>query len=111
VLWIVILGAGVKAPGPYIYLGVLHGHLEGHREIMAHEVVLPLAAVIVLFVIFTLHHRAPRQYQTILQLLPFLAIVLIANQRRVATWSCLGAAVAWTPHPSRRAAPATAGEI
>jgi hypothetical protein len=97
-LWVIMLGAGVKAlQGLYIYLGVLHGNLEGHREIMAHEESFFLAAVIVLFVIFSLHHRDRRQYQTILQLLPLLAIVLIANQRRVAYLELLaGAAVAWT---------------
>jgi hypothetical protein len=96
-LWIIILGAGVKAlQGMYIYLGVLHAHLEGHREIMAHEESFFLAAVIVLFVIFSLHHRDRRQHQTIRQLLPLIAIVLIANQRRVAYLELIaGAVVAW----------------
>lgn len=97
-LWIIILGAGVKAlQGLYVYLGVLHGHLEGRRAIMAHEDSFFFAAVIVLFVVFSLHHRDPRQHATIVQLLPFLAVACIANQRRVAYLALLaGAGVAWT---------------
>jgi len=107
-LWVIIIGAGVKAlQGMYIFLGVLQGRLEGHREIMAHEESFFLAVVIVLFVIFSLHHRDRRQYQTILSLLPFLTVVLIANQRRVAYLELLaGAGVAWAlaflQAPSRR---------
>lgn len=96
-LWVIIIGAGVKSlQGMYVYLGVLHGRLEGHREILAHEESFFLAAVIVLFVVFSIHHRDRRQYHTILQLLPFLVIVLIANQRRVAYLELLaGASVVW----------------
>jgi O-antigen ligase/polysaccharide polymerase Wzy-like membrane protein len=96
-LWIVILGAGVKAlQGVYVYLGALHGHLEGRRDILSHEESFFLAAVVVLFVIFSVHHREPRQYATILQLLPFLAVAIIANQRRVVYVALLaGAGVAW----------------
>jgi len=96
-LWIVILGAGVKAlQGVYVYLGALHGHLEGRREILSHEESFFLAAVVVLFAIFSLNYREPRQYATVLQLLPFLAVAIIANQRRVVYVALLaGAGVAW----------------
>lgn len=98
VLWVIILGAGVKSlQGLYVYLVVLHGHLEGHHAIMAHEESFFLDAVILLFVLFFLHHRDHPQYYSTLQLLPLMAIVLIANQRRVAYAALLaGSAVAWT---------------
>ncbi|HXJ81588.1 MAG TPA: O-antigen ligase family protein [Candidatus Methylomirabilis sp.] len=97
-LWIIIVGVGVKAlQGLYVYLVVLHGHLEGHRDIMAHEDSFFLATVIVLFAVFAFHHRDPRQYSAILLLLPFLAVAMIANQRRVAYLALLaGTVVAWT---------------
>ncbi len=96
-LWIIVLGAGVKAlQGVYVYLGVLHGHLGARREVLAHEESFFLAAVVVLFVAFALHHRDPRQYWTILQLLPFVATAIIANQRRVGYLILLsGAGVVW----------------
>ena len=98
VLWLIILGAGVKSlQGLYIYLVVLHGHLEGHHEIMAHEESFFLGAVILLFVLFFLHHRDHPQYYTTQQLLPLMAIVVIANQRRAAYAALLaGSVVAWT---------------
>lgn len=98
VLWVIILGAGVKSlQGLYVYMVVLHGHLEGHHEIMAHEESFFLGAVILLFVIFFLHHSDDRQYYTTLQLLPLVAVALIANQRRVAYAALLaGSVVAWT---------------
>lgn len=96
-LWIIIAGAGVKAlQGLYIYLGVQHGHLEIRREIMAHEESFFLAAVVVLFVIFCLRGREDRQFHTIVQLLPLIATVIIANQRRVAYLALLaGSGAAW----------------
>jgi hypothetical protein len=96
-VWVIILGAGVKSlQGLYVYLGVLHGHLEGHHAILAHEESFFLAAVVVLGGIFALHHRGQAQSRTILQLLPLIVIAVIANQRRVAYVALLaGFAVAW----------------
>ncbi|HXJ80466.1 MAG TPA: O-antigen ligase family protein [Candidatus Methylomirabilis sp.] len=98
VLWVIILGAGVKAlQGLYIYVVVLHGHLELHHEIMAHEESFFLAAAILLFVLFFLHHRPYGQYDASLQFLPLMVVVLIANQRRAAYAALLaGSVVVWT---------------
>lgn len=95
--WVVIAGAGVKTlQGLYIFLGVLQGNLAGHREIMAHEESFFLAAMLVLFIIFSLHPCDRRQYRTLGLLVPLIAVVLIANQRRVAYLELLaGASVAW----------------
>lgn len=97
-VWLIILGAGTKAlQGLYIYAIVLHGRLEGHHEIMAHEESFFLGAVVLLCVVFFLHHRNHPQYYTVLQLLPLIAVVLIANQRRVGYAALLaGSGVAWT---------------
>jgi hypothetical protein len=95
--WVIILGAGVKSlQGLYVYVGVLHGHLEGHHAIMAHEESFFLAAAVVLFLIFFLQRRRDGQYHVLLQLLPLMATVLMANQRRAAYVALIaGAGVAW----------------
>src|SRR6266852_5850344 len=56
--WFVILGAAFKGiQGVYIYLGVLHGQLAGHREIMAHEESFFFVALLLLIILFCLHSR------------------------------------------------------
>ncbi|MEO6890974.1 MAG: O-antigen ligase family protein, partial [Ktedonobacteraceae bacterium] len=97
-LWIVILGAGVKAlQGVYIYLIVLKGSLLGHREIMAHEESFFFIALILLVVMFCLHYRYRPQLIAALLVLPFLIVALIANQRRADYIALLiGILVAWT---------------
>lgn len=96
--WIVILGAGVKAvQGLYIYLILFHGDLQGHNEIMAHEESFFFVALILLIILFCLHHRYRPQLYAALLILPAVLIALVANQRRADYLALLvGAMVAWT---------------
>jgi hypothetical protein len=95
--WIVILSAGVKAvQGVYIVFFVLHGHLSGQNEIMAHEESFFFVALLLLVALFCLHHRERAQLYMALAILPFLVISLVANNRRADYVALLvGLAVAW----------------
>lgn len=96
-LWITILGTGIKAvQGVYIVVGPLHGHLQGQNEIMAHEQSFFFVLILLLIVLFCLHKNYWPQLIACLVILPFLAVALIANNRR-ADYSAfaIGAVVAW----------------
>src|SRR5260370_2047434 len=81
--WFVILGAAFKGiQGVYIYLGVLHGQLAGHREIMAHEESFFFVALLLLIILFCLHSRYWPQLCAALFAAPCVVIALVANQRR-----------------------------
>jgi O-Antigen ligase len=81
--WFVILSAGVKAlQGLYIYLIFLHGSLAGHREIMSHEESFFFVSLLVLLILFYLHHCYRPQLRIILLILPCAIVALVANQRR-----------------------------
>lgn len=82
-LWLVILGAGVKAlQGMYIYVVVLHGNLSSHHEIMAHEESFFFAALIVLAILLAAHYRYRPQLIAAWIVLPFVLVAMVANQRR-----------------------------
>ena len=82
-LWIVILAAGVKAVlGLYIYLVQFHASLADHNELMAHEESFFWVALILLVILFCLHHRYRPQLYTALLILPCALVSLVANQRR-----------------------------
>jgi hypothetical protein len=95
--WLIILGAGVKGlQGVYIYLIVLHGNLTNSHEIMAHEESFFFIAVLLLLVLFALHHRYRPQFYAILLISPAVLIALVANQRRADYLALLiGVVVAW----------------
>ena len=96
-LWIAILGTGIKAlQGVYIVMGPLHGHVQGQNEIMAHEQSFFFVLILLLIVLFCLHRNYWPQLIACLVILPFLAVALIANNRRADyTAFALGAVVAW----------------
>ena len=82
-LWLVILGAGVKAlQGVYIYALALHGDLSGHHEIMAHEESFFFAALIILVILLSAHHRYHPQLVAAWMIVPFVLVAMVANQRR-----------------------------
>ena len=96
-LWITILGTGIKAlQGVYIVVGPLHGHIQGQNEIMAHEQSFFFVLILLLIVLFCLHKNYWPQLIACLVILPFLAVALVANNRR-ADYSAfaIGAVVAW----------------
>lgn len=95
--WIVILSAGLKGlQGLYVYLVVLHGNLVGVNEIMAHEDSFFFVALLLLVVLFCLHHRYRPQFYAALLVMPAVLIALIANQRRADYIALVvGIAVAW----------------
>lgn len=81
--WVVILDAGVKSlQGVYLYLIAYHGDLVNHHEIMSHEESFFFVALILLVLLFSIHHRYWPQFITALLIMPFLLIATIANQRR-----------------------------
>ena len=96
-LWVVILGAGVKAlQGVYIYFVVLHTNLIGHHEILSHEESFFFVAVLLLLILFWLHHCYRPQMWAIVLISPALLVALAANQRRtdyVALLAGIGVAV------------------
>src|SRR2546430_2576307 len=96
-LWILIIGAGIKGiQGVYLYLIAFHASLIGHNEIMAHEESFFFVALILLIVLFSLHYRNRAQLVTALLVLPFVVIAMIANQRRADYIALLvGIAVVW----------------
>ena len=108
-IWIVILGAGVKAlQGTYITFVVLHGDLAGYNEIMSHEESFFWVALLLLIFLFALHHRQRGQLIAALALVPFTGISLVANNRRADYVALLVAIlVAWVLliaiRPGRRA--------
>ena len=95
--WFVILGAAFKGiQGVYIYLGVLHGQLAGHREIMAHEESFFFVALLLLIILFCLHSRYWPQLYAALLATPCVVIALVANQRRADYIALIaGLGVAW----------------
>lgn len=95
--WVVILGAGVKSlQGLYLYLIVFHADLVNHHEIMAHEESFFFIALILLVILFAIHHCYRPQFLVALAIVPAVLIALIANQRRADFVALiLGLAVAW----------------
>ena len=95
--WIVIVCAAIKGlQGSYIYLVVLHGSLEGHHEIMAHEESFFFIALLLLVALFCLHHRYRPQFYAALLALPGVVIAMIGNQRRADYIALLvGLVVVW----------------
>ena len=95
--WLVIVDAGVKSlQGLYIFLIVLHGHLDGTHEIMAHEESFFFISLLLLLVIFCMHHRYRPQFYAALLVTPGVLVALVANQRRTDYIALLvGIAVAW----------------
>ncbi len=95
--WIVICCAAIKAfIACYIYFFILHGVLGDNREIMAHEESYFWVGIILLIVLFNLHHRYRPQLYTALALLPFICVALVANNRRTDFLALMiGCFVAW----------------
>jgi hypothetical protein len=95
--WFVIIGAGIKAlEGTYIYAIVIHGDLADHHEIMSHEESYFWISIILLTMLFSLHHKYRPQFYTAMALLPFLGIALVANNRRADFVAILiGLLIAW----------------
>lgn len=95
--WCVIIGAGIKAlEGCYIYVFVIHGDLADNHQIMSHEESYFWIAILLLIMLFALHHKYRPQFYTALALVPFLLISLVANNRRADFVALLvGLAVAW----------------
>jgi hypothetical protein len=98
ILWMLIVGAGVKgAQGVFIFLVLFHGSTAGHNEIMAHEESFFFVAMVLLLVLFFLHHRYRWQVIVLLVILPFALLATLANQRRADYVALLvGLIVAWT---------------
>jgi len=96
-LWIVILGGGVKAvQGVYIYLVPLQGNLTGHHQILSHEESFFFVALLLLLTLFCLHHLYRPQFYATLLILPCVLIALVANQRRADYVAlALGIGVVW----------------
>jgi hypothetical protein len=95
--WFIIICAGIKSfQGTYIYLVQYHGSLLGLNEIMAHEESFFWVAVVLLVILFLLHHRYRPQLYVALLTLPTIFIALIANQRRTDYIALLvGAMASW----------------
>jgi|SRR5579875_1663239 hypothetical protein len=95
--WAVIICAGIKAlVGFYIYAFVIQGNLSSQHEIMAHEESYFWISILLLIVLFSLHHKYRPQFYTALAIIPFLLISLIANNRRADFLALLiGLSVAW----------------
>ncbi|MBV8821883.1 MAG: O-antigen ligase family protein [Ktedonobacteraceae bacterium] len=108
--WLVIASAGIKSlQALYLYIFVLHGNLQGHHELMAHEESFFFAGLLLLLLLFCLHSRYRSQFYTMLLILPSVLIALVVNQRRADYLALIvGGVVAWSltfsckPH-SRRA--------
>ena len=94
--WLVIVCAGLRTiQGLYIWLIVLHGSLTQH-DIMPHEDSFFFVGLILLIILFIIHHRYRPQLYTALLILPFLVDVLNANNRRADYVALLvGIVVAW----------------
>src|SRR5262249_22956038 len=97
VLWLVIIGTGIKSlQGIYLITVVLHGHLSGQNEIMAHEQSFFFVALLLLVVIFCLHHAYRPQLYVALLFVPTTLLALIANNRRADYFALLvGVLIAW----------------
>lgn len=95
--WIVIVGATIKGlQGLYLFISVLHGTLDGHDELMAHEESFFFAALLLLLMLFCLHSRKRGQLIAALIALVPVLIALVANQRRADYIALLlGLAVSW----------------
>jgi hypothetical protein len=82
-LWIVILGAGVKAlQGIYVIIVDTHGLPAGHVAILSHEDSFFFISVLVLLILFGLYFRYRPQWRVALLLVPAYLISLVANDRR-----------------------------
>lgn len=95
--WLAIIAAAIKGcQGVYVYLGILQGNLEGHREIMAHEESFFFVGLLLLITIFCLHSRHKGQLVAAILVTPPVVIALVANQRRTDYVALLiGMGVAW----------------
>jgi hypothetical protein len=81
--WLVILAAGVKSlQGVYIYVVVLHGSLDGVRDIMAHEESFFFVSLLLLVFLFIVHYCYRPQFYVALLMVPCVFVALYANQRR-----------------------------
>ena len=96
-MWIVILGGTFKAlQALYLVITVLHGHLAGQNEIMAHEQSFFWICMLLLLLISFLHHRFSPQFYVTLAAAPLVLIGLEANNRRADYLALLvGVVVAW----------------
>jgi len=94
--WLVIVCAGVRTLyGLFIVVFVFHGHLAAQHGILPHEESFFFVALILLVILFSLHYRYRPQFYAALCILPFLLVVLVANNRRADYLAFLvGAAVA-----------------
>lgn len=95
--WFVIICAGIKAlEGFYIYVVVIHGDRAATHAIMSHEESYFWISILLLIMLFSLHHKYRPQFYTALALIPFLLISLVANNRRADEVALLvGMLVAW----------------
>lgn len=96
-IWLAIICAGVKGlQGLYIFVIVLHRHLQGHEWIMSHEESFFFAALLLLVIIFCMYYRYRPQLIVALCITPIVLIAFIANQRRTDYIALLlGIVVAW----------------
>ncbi len=96
--WLVIATAGIKSlQALYLYIFVLHGDLQGHHELMAHEESFFFAGLLLLLLLFCLHHRYRAQFYAMLLITPCVLIALVVNQRRTDYLALLiGGVVAWS---------------
>lgn len=96
-VWIGIVGAGIKGlQGLYIVFVALGGNTAAHRDIMAHEDSFFFVGLLLLVILFRLHHTYRPQFYVALLELPFVCVTLVANNRRADYVALLaGIAVAW----------------
>lgn len=96
--WLVILAAGVKSlQGIYIYVVVLHGNLNDHHELMAHEESFFFAGLLLLLLLLCIHYRHRSQFYAALLVAPCVLVALVMNQRRTDYLALLaGFVVAWS---------------
>lgn len=96
-LWVVIVGAGIKAlQAMYIVYGLLHGTRGDLNEIMAHEDSFFWVALVLLAVLFLLHYRLRAQMRVAWLIVPFAIIAVYDNNRRTDYVALIiGITVAW----------------
>ena len=107
-VWIILLGAGVKGvQGVFRYVVTLHGSLGGSRQLFEHSQSYFFNAAITLAFVLFLYAGSRRMKLVALSLLPIMVAADLANQRRAAVLAlgvglvamCLVTLVA---HPARR---------
>lgn len=107
-VWIVVLGAGIKAiQGLLRYFGELGGRLHGAESLFPHEQAYFFNAFLTLTPILFLYGGSRRLKRAVLWLLPLVLVANIANNRRAAVLAIGIAVVAllaitFVAHPPRR---------